>query len=229
MRLDKYIANVTDFSRSDVKKILKAKRVEVTGQLVVDPRFDVTETAEVTIDGERLRTATYRYFMLNKPEGYVSATKDRQHLTVLELLDEDNLEQLHIAGRLDIDTTGLLLLTDDGQWSHRITSPNKDCPKTYWLETVDPISESAIGKFAEGIFLHNEKRRTKPAKLELLDEHTARLTISEGKFHQVKRMFHAIENEVEILHRERIGPLELDADLESGEYRPLTAEEVASI
>lgn len=229
MRLDKYIASVTDYSRSEVKKLLKAGRVAVADEVVVDPRFDVEASAQVMLDGEQLRAASPRYFMLNKPKGYVSATKDRQHMTVLELLDEDNLEQLHIVGRLDIDTTGLLLLTDDGQWSHRVTAPRRDCKKTYLVETVDPIAESVIETFAEGVLLHNEKRRTKPAELELVDLHTARLTITEGKFHQVKRMFHAVANEVEELHRERIGEIVLDEDLMPGEYRELTPQEVASV
>lgn len=229
MRLDKYLASVTDFSRSEVKKLIKGGRVMVANQVISDPRYTVEEATPIALDGELLRSAKPRYFMLNKPLGYVSATKDRQHLTVLELLDEDNPEQLHIAGRLDIDTTGLVLLTDDGQWSHRITAPNKACAKTYLVETVDPIPESAVSKFEEGIFLHNEKRRTLPAKLEMLDVQTARLTITEGKFHQVKRMFHSIENEVETLHRESIGDIVLDSSLEEGEYRLLTEQEINSV
>jgi len=229
MRLDKYLASVTDYSRSEVKKLIKSGRVLAAGEVVTDPRYVVEAMTPVALDGALLRHATPRYFMLNKPLGYVSATKDRQHLTVLELLDEDNPEQLHIAGRLDIDTTGLLLLTDDGQWSHRVTAPNKACAKTYLVETVEPIPESAIAKFSEGVFLHNEKRRTLPAKLEIVDVQTARLTITEGKFHQVKRMFHAIENEVETLHRESIGAIVLDPSLGEGEYRALTEQEIGSI
>lgn len=229
MRLDKYLAMVTDFSRSEAKVLLKQKRVKVAGVRVTDPRTVVAENTDVSIDGELLRSADYRYFMLNKPEGYISATKDRHHLIVLELLDEDNLDQLHIAGRLDIDTTGLLLLTDDGGWSHRVTSPNRDCCKTYLLETLYPITRDAIEKIERGIQLDNEKRPTKPATIALVDEHTARLTISEGKYHQVKRMFAAVGNKVEMLHRECIGDITLDEDLELGEYRALTPEEIASI
>lgn len=229
MRLDKYLANVSDYSRSEAKKLLKSGRVTVAGECVNDPRCEVDASAEVTIDGQLLRSATARYFMLNKPLGYVSATKDREHLTVLELLDEDNLEQLHIAGRLDIDTTGLLLITDDGRWSHRVMSPNSDCKKTYLVETEDPILPEAIACIENGIKLQGELRPTLPAQLELLDEHTARLTIAEGKYHQVKRMFAATGNRVDMLHRERIGGITLDETLQPGEYRPLTAEEVASI
>ena len=229
MRLDKYLASVTDLSRAESKRILKSSVVTVDGIRTTDPRTAIAEHSVVAIDGELLRSAMARYFMLHKPLGYVSATKDREHLTVLELFDEDNLDQLHIAGRLDIDTTGLLLLTDDGQWSHRVTSPRRDCNKTYLLETTDPITDEAVAKIEQGIHLDNEKRPTKPATMEVVDVQTARLTISEGKYHQVKRMLAAVGNKVEMLHRERIGNIVLDEDLLPGEYRALTAEEVASI
>ena len=226
MRLDKFIANVTDWSRAEAKKILKEGRVTVAGKTVTDARLDVPEDAEVAIDQQLLRSAQPRYFMLHKPEGYISATKDRQHLTVMDLFDEDNLDKLHIAGRLDIDTTGLVLVTDDGSWSHRITSPHSGCKKTYWLETADPISNSMIENLSIGIKLDGEKRPTKPAAIELLDEHTARMTITEGKYHQVKRMWAAVGNHVDKLHRESIGGIVLDEDLQAGEYRKLTVEEI---
>lgn len=229
MRLDKYIATVTDYSRNDVRKLLKAGRIEVAGQRVEDPRFSVDATDDVALDGELLRCAVPRYFMLYKPPGYISATKDKQHLTVLDLLEEDNPERLHIAGRLDIDTTGLVLITDDGRWSHRVTSPNHDCQKTYLVETEDPITSAQVTRLERGIKLDNEKRPTRPAQVELIDEHTARLTISEGKYHQVKRMFAAVGNRVDALHRERIGGIVLDALLQPGEYRPLSEEEIAAI
>lgn len=229
MRLDKYLAAVTDLSRSDAKRVIKEGDVAVDGQIVTDPQFTVAGTAVVTLAGASLRSAAPRYFMLHKPEGYVCATRDRQHSTVLELLDEDNLEALHIAGRLDIDTTGLVLLTDDGQWSHRITAPRRDCDKTYWLQTAEPIAATAVAHFERGLFLHAEKTRLKPAYLEILDAHTARLRISEGKYHQVKRMFGALGNAVVRLHRERIGAIALDPALAPGEYRALTAAEIASV
>lgn len=229
MRLDKYLASVTDYSRSEVKRLVKAGRVAVDGHRVADPRFEVAPTDPVTLDGERLRAATHRYFMLNKPPGYVSATKDRLHLTVIDLLDEDNIEQLHIAGRLDIDTTGLVLITDDGSWSHRVMSPNGECSKTYLLETADPILPAAVKKLEAGIKLAQEKKLTRPATVELIDEHTARLTISEGKYHQVKRMLAAVGNHVDSLHREKVGGIELDPALQPGEYRALTEREIASL
>lgn len=228
MRLDKFIASVTDLSRADAKRAIKSGAVRVDGIVADDPQCEVAPTTPIELEGRPLRAALNRYFMLHKPVDYVCAAKDRQHLTVLDLLDEDNVEDLHVAGRLDIDTTGLVLLTDDGQWSHRITSPKSDCEKTYWLQTAEPIPQTAISQFARGLFLHAEKQRLLPAHLDILDDFTARLTIREGKYHQVKRMFGAIGNAVVKLHRERIGALELDPQLEAGEYRALTLEEVAA-
>jgi len=229
MRLDKYIASVTDLSRSEVKKVIKSGLVSVDSSQIGNASMIVSETSRVELDGQLLRKLAPRYFMLNKPLGYVSATKDREHMTVLELIDEDNKDQLHIAGRLDIDTTGLVLITDDGAWSHAVTSPRRACLKTYYLETQDPIDSSLVEKFKEGVFLNQEKRRTLPAALQLLDEQSARLSIQEGKYHQVKRMFAAFGNKVDVLHRESIGGIVLDEDLFEGEYRPLTGDEVSAI
>ena len=167
--------------------------------------------------------------MLNKPEGYVCSTDDPDHPTVLYFLDEPVAHKLHAAGRLDIDTTGLVLMTDDGQWSHRITSPRHHCEKTYRVTLESPVSDDTAEQFAKGVQLHNEKDLTKPAVLEILTPTDVRLTISEGRYHQVKRMFAAVGNHVVGLHRERIGAIELDPDLAPGEYRPLTEEEIASV
>lgn len=226
MRLDKYLANVSAFSRTEAKKILKEGRVSVDGKSAADPRLDVSESAEVMVDGEQLRQPTKRYFMLHKPEGYVSATKDREHLTVIDLLDEDNVDRLHIAGRLDIDTTGLVLISDDGKWSHKITSPKSHCKKTYLIETLYPLTQEAIDQIEGGIHLDNEKRPTLPAKVIVVDDFNVRLIISEGKYHQVKRMLAAVGNKVENLHRESIGTVQLDNALMPGEYRHLTQKEL---
>lgn len=227
MRLDKYISSVTDLSRMQVKRALKSAEVTVNGEVVKEPRTAVSADDEVMFNGELLREAKPRYFMLNKPEGYVCASKDRLNMTVLELLDEDNLESLHVAGRLDIDTTGLVLLTDDGQWSHKITSPNNHCEKTYYVETADPIAPELVELFREGVKLKGELKPTRPAQLDIIHEQAARLSVSEGKYHQVKRMFAYAGNHVELLHRERIGGIVLDERLEPGEYRPLTEQEIA--
>lgn len=229
MRLDKAVSQVTDLSRVEVKRAAKAERITVNGEIVKDPATKVRDTDDLCLDGESLLEPGPRYFVLHKPLGYVCATKDGEHPTVLDLIDEPNKHKLHIAGRLDIDTTGLVLLTDDGQWSHRITSPRHHCDKTYYAHLADRISEDAVAKFAKGVWLDNEKKRTKPAKLEILFANEVRITISEGRYHQVKRMFAALGNRVLELHRERIGNIELEEDLHEGDYRPLTQEEIASV
>jgi|TARA_R110000772_G_scaffold208291_1_gene318795 16S rRNA pseudouridine516 synthase len=229
LRLDRYLASVTDYSRSDAKKLIKAGEITVDGLVVRDPAQGVAANAELTLNGHSLRAASSRYIMLNKPQGYICAARDRRHQTVLDLMDEDNPERLHVAGRLDIDTTGLVLLTDDGNWSHAVTSPQRKCWKRYYVETAEVINEQAQLHFSRGVFLKDDKARTLPAELEILGERVARLKICEGRYHQVKRMFGAEGNLVTRLHREAIGDIVLDADLAEGEYRYLTAAEVASV
>nr|WP_255343186.1 16S rRNA pseudouridine(516) synthase RsuA [Microbulbifer sp. HZ11] len=229
MRLDKAVSQVTDLSRADVKRAARQERITVNGVAVTDPSAKISDTDELCLDGDILSAAGPRYFMLNKPLGYVCATKDGEHPIVLDLLDEPNLQKLHIAGRLDIDTTGLVLITDDGQWSHRIASPRHQCAKTYYAHLAEPIADDAVEKFEKGVWLNNEKTRTKPAKLEILYRNEVRITITEGRYHQVKRMFAALGNKVLELHRESIGEIQLDEMLTEGEYRPLTPEEIASI
>lgn len=229
MRLDKFVTSVTDLSRSQAKQLIRDGSVAVAGRVVTDAGFDVAADAPVTLDGAPLRSAGFRYFMLNKPEGYVCANRDRRHPTVFELLAEDNIEALGVVGRLDIDTTGLVLITDDGQWSHRVVSPRAGCDKTYRLRTAEPIAPEAVRLFERGLFLKAEKQRLKPARLEIIDSCEARLTIAEGRYHQVKRMFGAIGNAVVRLHRERIGAIALDLALAEGGYRALSTEEVASV
>ncbi|MBD2858840.1 16S rRNA pseudouridine(516) synthase RsuA [Spongiibacter sp. KMU-158] len=229
LRLDRFIATVTDFSRSEAKRLIKAGEIEVEGRVASDAGQLISPDAEVLLRGSPLRAPKPRYFMLHKPQGYICAARDRRHLTVLDLLDEDNPERLHVAGRLDIDTTGLVLLTDDGQWSHQITSPNRECWKQYWFQCAEPLDENVIRQFERGVFLKEEKTRTLPAKLEILSDFEGRLQICEGRYHQVKRMLGAVGNAVEVLHREAIGDIFLDADLAEGEYRPLTEDEIASV
>ncbi len=229
MRLDKYLSSVTDLSRSQARQLIRDGSVSVAGRVVTDAGFAVGECDEVALDGAPLRGAGFRYLMLHKPVGYVCANRDRSHSTVIDLLDEDNADRLGVVGRLDIDTTGLVLLTDDGQWSHRVASPRGDCAKRYRVWTAEPIVADVVEKFARGLFLLAEKQRLKPARLTPVGEREALLEISEGKYHQVKRMFGAVGNAVVALHREAVGAIELDAALAPGEYRALTATEVASV
>ena len=230
MRLDKFIAQQLGVSRAIAGREIRGSRVTVDGDIVKDASFKLQPEHEVEYDGNTLTQQNGpRYFMLNKPQGYVCSTDAPAHPTILYFLDEPVAHKLHAAGRLDIDTTGLVLMTDDGQWSHRITSPRHHCEKTYLVELESPLAEGTAELFAKGVQLHNEKDLTKPAVLEVITPSEVRLTISEGRYHQVKRMFAAVGNHVVGLHRERIGDILLDDALAPGEYRPLTETEIASV
>lgn len=230
MRLDRFLSNLPRFSRKDVRFALTAGRVKVDGQTVTDPHHAVREFSGVTVDDEVLQAAKApRYFMLHKPPGCVSATVDPQHPTVLDLLDEPDKHELHIAGRLDFNTSGLMLITNDGQWSRRLTQPATKLPKVYLVKTEQPIGAHYARKFAEGFYFEFEDLTTQPAQLVVIDPHHARLSIVEGRYHQVKRMFGFFDNKVLDLHRESMGSLVLDPALEPGQYRALHAAEILQI
>lgn len=203
--------------------------MRVGGALVADPGWQVEADARVEYAGVPVPAPRRRYFMLHKPAGVVCATEDREHRTVLDLLDLPNKAGLHPAGRLDIDATGLVLITDDGEWSHRITAPRHKVAKCYRVTLVEPLTETAAARLAAGVQLRGEPRPCAPAVVERLGERELRLIISEGRYHQVKRMFAALGNHVARLHRERIGSLLLDPELAEGSMRPLTNEEVESL
>ena len=229
MRLDKYISNATDLSRTEAKRLIKSGDVSIDEKIATSGSQKVSTDHSVTINGSPITLLVDRYFMMNKPAGVVSATKDHTNPTAIDLIYEHRNQQLQIAGRLYIDTTGLLLITDDGQWNHIVTSPRTDCKKIYLVELENPVGEDYQRKLEAGIALEGEKRRCLPATMEVIDDHHIRLTISEGKYHQVKRMMTSLGNEVVNLHRLKIGGIELDPELEPGDYRPLTDEEIASI
>ena len=230
MRVDRFLSNLPQFNRKQVRLLLVERRVTVEGVAVSDPHHDVREFSQVCVDGEILQAGKpARYFMLHKPQGCVSATSDPQHSTVLDLLDEPDKAELHIAGRLDFNTTGLILITNDGQWSRRLTQPQTKLPKVYQVQTEQDIGPQYAVTFAAGVYFAFEDLTTQPAELELLGPRTARLSIIEGRYHQVKRMFGHFDNKVIGLHRERMGPLVLDASLAPGQYRPLTDEEILKV
>ena len=230
MRVDRFLSNLPQFNRKQVRLLLVERRVTVEGVAVSDPHHDVREFSQVCVDGEILQAGKpARYFMLHKPQGCVSATSDPQHPTVLDLLDEPDKADLHIAGRLDFNTTGLMLITNDGQWSRRLTQPQTKLPKVYQVQTEQDIGPQYAVTFAAGVYFAFEDLTTQPAELELLGPRTARLSIIEGRYHQVKRMFGHFDNKVIGLHRERMGPLVLDASLAPGQYRPLTDEEILKV
>lgn len=228
-RLDKFLSSLTPLSRSMVRKALQAGEVTINGELAKDPAAKVSDTDEVRYQGELLIPSSPRYLLLHKPVGVVCATEDGSHRTVLDLIDEPWRHELHVAGRLDLDTTGLVLLTNDGEWSHRVTSPRHKQPKKYFVTTIDPIEAHYVEHFAEGMMLEGEEKPTLSAELEILDTHHANLTLQEGRYHQVKRMFGAMGNRVYALHRFAIGNVTLDANLPEGSYRHLTPAEVASL
>ncbi|QNH79009.1 pseudouridine synthase [Pseudomonas protegens] len=230
MRLDRFLSNLPRFNRQQVRLLLVQRRVRIDGQPVGDPRAEVREFSRVELDEEVLQAGKpARYFMLHKPMGCVSATRDPEHRTVLELIHEPDPQELHIAGRLDYNTTGLMLITNDGQWSRRLTQPQTKLPKLYYVETEDEMGPEYIQTFARGLYFAFEDLTTLPAQLQILGPRSARLSIVEGRYHQVKRMFGHFNNKVLRLHRERMGPLVLDERLAPGEYRPLSADEIRLI
>lgn len=230
MRLDKFLAEQTGLTRSQANKALRQSAVQINGKIEKNGATKVSAEDEIYFDGERLTWFDAgHYIMLNKPQGYVCSNDDGDYPTIYQFFDYPLAGKLHSAGRLDVDTTGLVLLTDDGQWSHRITSPKHHCEKTYLVTLADPVENHYQQACAEGILLRGEKHPTKPAKLEIIDDYNVNLTLSEGRYHQVKRMFAALGNKVIALHRWKIGDVVLDEQLEEGEYRPLSAEELNAL
>jgi len=229
MRLDKFICKSTELTRNEAKKLLKTGLVLVNGEPVKNGATQVHENNTISIEGEVLTARTSRYIMMNKPLDTICSNVDEVYPSLLHFLDIDKAWDLHIAGRLDADTTGLVLITDDGRWSHNIISPKKQCFKTYRVALRDPLKLTTKEDFENGVQLQGEKSLTLPAKLEQISEKEVLLSISEGKYHQVKRMFAAVGNRVVGLHREQIGEISLDDDLDFGQWRYLTEEEVASI
>lgn len=229
VRLDYFISHSAGLSRKQVKILIGKGHVSVEGFAAVKANTQVAEHDKVWLDGRLVSFSNDRYIMLNKPLGVICSTDDPDHPTVMTLLAAEDMHRLHIAGRLDLDTTGLILLTTDGQWSHQITSPNSECPKCYRVTLEHALSEEAKKELEEGVLLRGESEKTRPALVEVLAENIIHLTITQGKYHQVKRMLAAVENRVLALHRVSVGKVQLDAALAPGEYRLLSESEVALI
>lgn len=229
-RLDKFLSSQTALSRKEAQKAIKEKRVLLNGAVIraADTKVD-TESDTVSLDGQPLAYQQYVYYMMDKPEGVVSATKDRDERTVLDLLPPELYRDgLFPAGRLDKDTTGLLLITDDGDFAHRMLSPKKHVQKRY-IATIDrEPDDSIIASFEAGVVL-GDGTVCKSGRVELLGGCRVAVEISEGKYHQVKRMFASLGYHVEVLRRVRIGNLSLDAGSQPGDMRVLTAEEAAKV
>lgn len=226
MRLDKYLSNMGVGTRSEVKQLFKKNKVQVNdkveklGKRQIDPNHD-----EIKVNDTVITYVDKIYIMLNKPSGYVSAVEDNEHATVVSLIKEYQYLDIFPVGRLDKDTEGLLLLTNDGQFNHDVMSPKKHVPKVYKVEAAIPVTLDDVEAFKQGVELSDGP--VKPAQMEITDdEKVVYVTIHEGRYHQVKRMFHAIRNEVVKLERVQIGKLKLDASLEKGAYRTLTESEL---
>jgi 16S rRNA pseudouridine516 synthase len=226
MRLDRFLIRLGTHSCKEVSSLLAGGHVRVDRQIETCGLRQIDRFSWIELKGQILQNEQAIYLILHKPAGYLSATSDPTHPTALELIDPSLREGLHLAGRLDRASTGLLLLTNDGRWSKRVTEPKEEIAKVYRVTTRDVISPDTATAFAKGIYFAFEDLTTRPALLEILDDREAYLTIHEGRYHQVKRMFHAVGNQVLSLHRERIGPLILDHSLPPGQYRHLTAAEV---
>ena len=236
MRLDKFLANSGIGTRKEVKEILKNKKISVNDAFVKDGKIQIDEEKDIVKHEDKIiHYKPFVYIMMNKPTGVISATEDNHHKTVIDLLnDQYRTYDIFPVGRLDIDTEGLLLLTNDGILSHNLLSPKKHVDKKYYVKIANPLTEEDIKTLENGIKLE-ENFITKNAKVEIIcnnienNEYLAYITISEGKFHQVKRMFKAVNNEVLYLKRVKMGNLLLDENLKLGEYRELTAEELDSL
>lgn len=231
LRIDKLLANMGYGTRKEVKKLLKAGVVKVDGMMVKDAKTHVDPKKQiVTVWGEEVEYKPFIYLMMNKPKGVISATEDAVEETVVDLLEEeDRIFDPFPVGRLDKDTEGLLLLTNDGQLAHQLLSPKKHVPKKYEAIIDGEVTEEDVAAFRRGVVL-DDGYETKPAELVIIRSglrSDVQVTITEGKFHQIKRMFQAVGKRVIYLKRIQMGPIPLDETLEPGEYRELTDEEIA--
>lgn len=228
MRLDKFLCEAGAGTRSEVKQLIKKGAVTVNGEVEKAADRKVKEEDHVTLYDRTLSFQKFRYYLLHKPSGVITATEDGRERTVMELLQGIDTKDLFPVGRLDKDTEGLLLLTNDGALAHRLLSPRKHVDKTYFVRTKLPLSEEAAERLAEGVDIGDEKL-TMPAIVKRLGDTELELTIREGRFHQIKRMLSAVDNEVVYLKRLSMGTLRLPADLTPGAYRALTEEELRQL
>jgi 16S rRNA pseudouridine516 synthase len=212
-----------------VRLLLAQGRVEIDGERASDVGHIITAFSHVSVDGKISQNRSRRYLMLNKPAGVVSATADTQHTTVIDLLTEDYRAELHIVGRLDFNATGLMLLTNDGQWSQSISQPARKLLKRYRVIVENPLTPEYVSEFQRGMYFAYEDITTRPAELTILSDYSAEVGLVEGRYHQLKRMFGHFDNKVLSIHRIAVGPLHLDERLLAGKSRELTAVELAAI
>lgn len=227
-RLDKFLTATTEMTRSLAKKALHRGEVKVNGQLVKDPAIQLSAEDQVVWQDELLEEDTgFRYLLLNKPLGYECTRRSSHHPLVMDLLELPRKHLLQPVGRLDVQTSGLLLLTDDGQWQHKMTSPRHDKKKVYLAELAEPLVADAASRLAAGVELEGDEKPARPAELECLTATSVRLTVTEGRYHLVRRLFAALGNRVVRLHREAVAGIYLDEQqLPAGHWRHLTEDEV---
>ncbi|MFT5722629.1 MAG: 16S rRNA pseudouridine516 synthase [Motiliproteus sp.] len=224
MRLDKFILKSTALGRAEARASIEAGSVLVNAEPVTDASIQVHENNVITLEGQRLQPRPSRYLMIHKPLDTVCSNVDEAYPSVLSAIGLDRTYDLHIAGRLDADTTGLVLVTDDGRWSYNIITPQKRCQKVYRVSLRDAITATQMIKLTQGVRLQGEASLTLPAHIAVIHPKQVLLTITEGRYHQVKRMFSAVGNRVTALHRQQIGQLHLDIAL--ADWRYLTRDEV---
>lgn len=235
IRLDKYLADMGAGTRKEVKRLIQKGLIQVNGETIKSPERKICEeTDQVLLEGRQIGYTAYEYYMLNKPAGVISATEDPRERTVIDLITDRKRKDLFPVGRLDKDTEGLLLITNDGQLAHRLLSPVHHVDKTYYARIRGCVTVEDVQRFAQGVEIGTDGKRsvTRPGILKILnagDESEILLTIQEGRYHQVKRMFGAVNKEVIYLRRESMGALILDKGLKPGEYRPLTKKELEDV
>ena len=225
-RLDRFISQRLQINRKHVRLMLAKNQVSVDGELARDIDMIVDDFSHICVNGKSIQANQARYLMLHKPVGVVSATVDDKHKTVIDLLEQKDKASLHIVGRLDLNTSGLVLLTNDGRWSKRLMDPEHKVGKRYRVQLQNPLTVEYIAAFAQGMYFEFEDIMTLPAKLEIVDSHTALVTLYEGRYHQIKRMFGRFRNPVIGLHRLSVGEIVLDKALAVGDSRELTSAEI---
>jgi 16S rRNA pseudouridine516 synthase len=226
MRLDKFVCKSTELTKDEAIQRINIGEVSVNDEITTNEATQVHENNTINLSDVRLKARDFHYILMHKPAGTICSNVDEVYPTLFNYLDLDKISELHIAGRLDADTTGLVLITDDGRWSFNITTPSKQCRKVYRVTLSKDIADDVAARFEQGIALQGEQGLTHPATLEVISAKEVLLTLTEGKFHQVKRMFAAVGNRVVLLHREQIGDIHLDVELKHWRY--LTQDEVQS-
>jgi 16S rRNA pseudouridine516 synthase len=226
MRLDKFVCKSTALSRAEVSNVLQNHQVKVDNKVFTNGAVQIHENNTVSLDDRALTLRPFRYLLMHKPPNTLCSNIDENYPSIFNYIDIDHKSELHIVGRLDADTTGLVLITDDGSWTFNIIKPEAQCNKVYRVQLRDELTEEAVSRLEQGVLLQGTEKVTLPAKIQIHGSKEVLLTITEGRFHQVKRMFRAVGNRVKGLHREQIGQVALDIDL--GQWRYLSEAEVAS-